>query len=279
MSESVLTSHGLCDESLDRRLHDMPITGMHGSVIVGTSADVGIRDDLIYLDILKRSGRNDTMLTTALRDMILAKKITFADIDYEQDLPPPTFAAKISDILGDKFIKHKIQAYQLNRPYKYSLLVLSCVAGKLSKRLVALANDAIIKTGGHQLVYAKSRYTDADFNRTEIQIMTNLKYIFDNIFAAIGKLDVKQIPRIVLTPIAFPPYTITPVKDTPKTPMDSACAIEKFLLDNRAVFNQVEQYYIARAKQINAVIQLVMTIYTVYFGKEAAQKAYGDCID
>lgn len=279
MTEALLLKYRLDDATLEKQARDMPIPGMSGMVPVGIAADVGIRDDLIKLYIILETISNPVALNTAIRDTILERKITFASVEYADELPPQTFAAKLPDILNPAFIKSKIEAYQLMRPYKYSLLVLSCVAGKLSKQLTSMANEHIIKLGGHQLVYTKSKYCDDDFKKTEQQILSNLKIIFDNIFAALSKLAPKNIADVDIAPIKYPAHTMIPATVVPTTSAESAAEIERFLINNRAHLNQIEQFYIQKAAQINNVIHLVMRIYATYFGAAAAAAAYGDCVD
>jgi hypothetical protein len=128
-------------------------------------------------------------------------------------------------------------------------------------------------------VYVKTKYTDADFNKTEAQLLGNLKILFDNIFTAISKLGPKTIPRMHIETLRYPEYTICPTENTPTTPAESAAEIERFLMNNRTILNTIEQFYIQKAMQINKIIQLLVQIYAAYFGQEAAMAAYGECAD
>lgn len=279
MTEALLLRYKLDDATLEKQARDLPISGMNGAVPVGIAADVGIRDDLIQLHAILATVDTPAALNTAIRDTMLERKITFAAVEYESELPPQTFAAKLPEMLNGAFIKSKIDAYQLMRPYKYSLLVLSCVAGKLSKQLTSMANANIIKLGGHQLAYAKNKYCDGDFKKTEAQLLSNLKLIFDSIFAAISIMEPKQIEDVEIAPIVYPAYAVSSPLIKPTTSAESVAEIERFLINNRAHLNQIEQFYIHKATQVNTVIRLIMRIYTTYFGAEAAAAAYGDCVD
>ena len=280
MSEDLLLKYKLADADIEAAAHNMHIRGMSGALVVGMLADTGIRDDLIRMHMLLGSDRNESHMLNAVRDCVLIKRITFAPTTFTDTIPASnTFARKLSSALDDNFIVRKCKDYKLSQPYKYALLVLICVSGKLTKRLVRLANESIIKLGGHQISYIKSKkYTDVELDKSEKSLLGTLKTIFASMFAALQKIEDKQMPRTGICAVEVPDYTAQPVDRVPTTARESVDVIEEFLIKNREVFRQIEQYYIAKTRQIDHITATVIDVYRVYFGLEEASAVFLDCI-
>ena len=276
MSEAVLAKHDLGDATIETMSQTLCLCGMASPLLVGMLSHTGIRDDLIYLYMLLESGRTEPALIASVRDSIVEKKISFADSD---DAVAVLFVDKLPSMLDGTFIEKKCSEYKLSKPYKYALLILLCVSGKLTKRLTDVANETIIRTGGHQLAQiATKKYTDADFENTEKVLMTKLKVVFASLFRALKLAGDKQIPVIGTAVLAYPEYKAVPIDIVPTTAADGITAIENFLIQNRETFHKIEQYYISKARQIDNITKFIMDVYALYFGKDDAEKAFTDCI-
>lgn len=275
MSEEVLAKYKLTDSVIETASKGLCLHGMASPLLVGMLVDTGIRDDLIYLYMLLESGRTEPALLAAVRDSVAVKKISFG----ADDAVPLKFAEKLPTMLDAVFIEKKCKEYKLAKPYKYALLILICVAGKLTKRLTELANEAVIRTGGHQIADISSKkYTDADFDHTEKVLLGRLKVIFATLFRALAIAEDKKIPTIQVSMPAYPEYKAIAIDGVPTSATETVMAIETFLIRNRETFDKIEKFYIDKAKQVDNITKLVVDIYAAYFGKADADKAFTDCI-